>query len=311
MFDEGFLSVGDGHEIWYGQYGNKDGRPLIILNGGPGGSSKPKYVNHLDFTKYRIVMFDQRGCGQSKFKDLLNENYTDALVDDAHRLVEHLKIPKVILVGPSWGSTLAISFAAKYGSMVDGMLLSSIFPARNVDVDWMQKSIGLFFPEIQTWIDDLINTHDIEKRDYIRFALDKLLHGNDTERRDMAAFIDSIESNMMRVGEEISRTSPEDIEELDIISTIIYLHYVQNNFFLDDDGVFTPANLEAVRDIPTVILHGRYDLLCPYEGAYTLFKNQSNCVLEHVSDEGHAFSADSKRLINYMLVTLVEMIEKG
>jgi proline iminopeptidase len=161
-FDEGFCDVGDGHEIHYMQFGNPKGMPVLCFHGGPGGSAKPSHASGFDLKKYRVILFSQRGCGKSKFKNLLLENTTPQSVKDAYILLKHLRInAKVIVAGGSFGSTLALLFAIEYPQKVKSLLLHAIFLARRKEIDFPYKEMFLFYPEVKSEFERLAGQKNI------------------------------------------------------------------------------------------------------------------------------------------------------
>jgi len=162
-YNDGYLQVSDKHKIYYHQYGKPDGEVIIQLHGGPGSNSKPKHVEPYDLKRFRVVLFDQRGCGKSEPKGLLENNTTKDLVEDIERLREHLQIDKWYIHGPSWGSTLALLYAEKYPDRVRKLLLRGVFFASKAEDDWLFKfGANQLFPDK---FDDFIQLIPENKRD--------------------------------------------------------------------------------------------------------------------------------------------------
>ena len=161
-FNEGFLPVCDGHSIYYYEYGNPKGIPVLSFHGGPGGSSRPKYAKLFDLKKYHFIQFDQRGCGKSQCSDALECNETMMTLADALHLTEYLNINSPIIVhGTSWGATLALLFAEAHPEMVQKIVLSSVFLARPYDTAWVTKESERFYPDLWHTMRKELHSNDV------------------------------------------------------------------------------------------------------------------------------------------------------
>lgn len=279
-FNEGYLPMVDGHEIWFAEYGNPHGKPILLTHGGPGGSCKVKHIKDFDLSKYRIIMFDQRGCGNSRPFGELKHNTTNGILFDMERLLDFLNIKeKVIIRGGSWASTIALLFAERNPEKVDKLLLSQIFLANEMSEKWEQEQCSLFYPDMLEQLRQPIN----DKQNIPEFYL-RQLTSSDTEKQKK-----SLETYgyFERV---LGALSPhwdalEEIDEKSLACTQIYAQYAVEHHYIKDNEILN--NAKKIKHIPTLIVHNRLDMLCPLLGAYELAKNFDNCKLVVVPERGH------------------------
>ncbi len=277
-FNSGYLPEVNGHLVYYAEYGNSQGIPVLCFHGGPGGSSKAKYAKIADLKKYRVVMFDQRGCGKSTPLGKVDNNTTGDLLDDASRLLDYLRInQKVIVRGASWGSTLALLWAERHPERVEKLLLSQIFLANDESSRWELEDSAYFFPEfveymnhasqdnIVAYYNQLIQSDDVAKQ------LDAINHG---------CWYEHICGSMSP-----QFASFKEVTEKQLTSNRIYMHYEAHKFFLKSDTILD--NINKIKDIPTIIIHNRLDMVCPFKGAYDLHKAMPDSQLIIVPEFGH------------------------
>jgi len=282
-FNSGYLSKEDGHEIYFAEYGNPKGEIVLTLHGGPGSHHKPHHVECFDLTQYHIIAFDQRGCGQSKFKDVIKGNNTQKLISDIERLRQHLGIKSWFVAGSSWGSTLALSYAETYPKPVKGLLLRSIFLARKEDNDWAfgVGGVSRLFPDLL----------DKTKSDFTPLELfRKIEHATLSERNHLITPVLNWEGNLLSSQTDLTFTKPSEVTDEHLNMVKISLHYLANNYFLKDNEILT--NIHKIKNIPTIIVHGRYDILCPVDGAYTLSQNLKKSELIILPSSNHKLTAD-------------------
>lgn len=279
-FDEGFLPSEDGHEVYYVQYGNPRGKPVLSFHGGPGGSSRPKYAKLFDLKKYRFIQFDQRGCGLSKFTDLLENNNTQALIADSMRLLKHLNIEeKVIVHGCSWGSTMALLFAETYPQAVSKISVSSVFLARPIDADWVRRDSERFYPDL--WDEMRKHTKHRDLYDgYYRLLFSPRIKDN----LKALSYLGSYERKLGQINPKF--TELEELDEAFLQMSKIYFHYDRNNFFLHPNYIL--KNAAKIKNIPTLILHNRMDFCCPVIQAWELHKALPKSKLTIVAEYGHS-----------------------
>lgn len=287
VYNQGFLNVSNDHTIYYQQIGNPQGEPVLMFHGGPGGKSKAKFAKVFNLKKYRIIQFDQRGCGKSKYKDLLKDNSTSELIEDAYKLLIYLKIQdQVIVTGASWGSTLALLFAEKYPQKTKSLVLSLIFLAREQDLAWLRQDSRRFYPDIYDLLAENANGKNFF--DYYN----KLL--NTPNPKDQMLGYNLLGKYEGILGSLSPRLESEGYDERKIYNARIFFHYERHNYFLEPDEILQKSN--AIKDIPTIIFHNRLDFCCPVYQAWDLKQALPNARLEIIADYGHG----SKKQFNLM-----------
>lgn len=278
VFDKGWLPPYEGHEIYYQQMGNPQGKIVLNFHGGPGGSCKESHGQYFNLKKQRVIMFDQRGCKRSKAEDIIALNDTKRLIIDAKRLLDHLNIKEPIIVsGSSWGSTLALLFAERYPEQTKALALSAIFLARREDMEWMLKDSGLFYPDLL----EEIRRQSEGENPYTHYA--KLIFSE-----DLSAIQTAIKymSNYERLlGRTDAKFEDVRIDNEVINSARISLYYAAKRYFLEDDEIL--KNINKIKDIPTFIVHNRLDMCCPLKGAWDLYRSLNNAQIEIIADIGH------------------------
>ena len=295
-FVSAFLPSKDGHSIFYSQYGNPEGTPVLFFHGGPGGSAKTKYAELFDTKKYRLIMFDQRGCGNSQFKDLLDANTTADTLSDAKRLLKTLNITqKIIVYGCSWGSTLALLFAESNPEKVKKIIVTSVFLARKYDTEWINSDSERFYPDL--WA----TMRKIAKQQEIYPAFRKMLYSNRKKENNTAlAYLGSYEYMLGQLQPEFLPVTDEDGAQLQ--SARVYFHYEKNNFFLKENQIL--RNIAKIHKIPTLITHNRLDFCCPLKQAWDLHTLLPRSEMVIVPDYGHVSAKlmdETKKHINSFL----------
>lgn len=278
-FYEGYLPELDGHEVYFAEFGNPEGLPILMFHGGPGYHSRAKNAKNFDLKKFRVVMFDQRGGGKSKPIGKLENNTTQDLLDDAVRLLDYLKIDgKIVLYGSSWGSTLALLFAEEYPDIVKSMLLSKIFLADKMCRNWELKDSGLFYPDILAQI-----RGDLADNSLIPGYYSKLINSSDKSMQARAMSLYG--SYEFMLGCLNPKIEFKDVDENYLASTRIYMHYSAEEFMLGEDEIMD--NIGKIHHIPTLIVHNRLDFVCPPLNAYRLHKAMQDSKLVFVPEIGH------------------------
>lgn len=295
-FNTGYLPKEGGHKVYFAQYGNPKGETLVTLHGGPGSKSKPEHAQSYDLTKYRVITFDQRGCGKSLPVGEVKNNTLQDLIADIERLRLKLKIEKWFVAGGSWGATLALAYAEKYPEKVKGLLLSSIFLARPRDVQWAftkEGGIERLFPDLWEKRMEFLKKFKATPANSAKVLLAKIQSSSSEEKvKEIVAGACNWEGNLMNAQEDLSFMEPEDVSESDIAGVKVYLHYEANGFFLKSNQLL--AGLGKIRSIPTVILHGRYDVLCPVEQSWEVQKGLSNVETIILPTSNHKLTAEGK-----------------
>ena len=296
-FNAGMLKVSDIHDIYFEESGNPDGKPVVFLHGGPGGGTMPKYRSFFNPEKYRIVLFDQRGSGKSTPHACLDGNTTWDLVADIERVRKHLKIAKWQVFGGSWGSTLALAYAQTHPTSVTELVLRGIFLLRRKEIQWFyQYGASEIFPDV--WENYLAPIPESERHDLVT-AYHKRLTSSDRKVQLEAARAWSVwEGSTSQLSPEAEVISHYDDAEFALAFARIECHYfVNRGFFKTDDYLL--RNIDVIRHIPTVIVHGRYDVVCPVDNAWALHSVFPEAELFITPDAGHAAfeSGTSKALV--------------
>lgn len=280
----GMLDVGDGHSLYYEESGNPHGKPVVFLHGGPGGGCNPAMRRFFNPDIYRVVLFDQRGCGKSTPHASLDHNTTWDLVGDIEILRVALQIERWQVFGGSWGSTLGLAYAQSYPERVSELVLRGIFTTCSREIDWLYKfGTSELFPDRWEQFIDLVPR--AERSDMVR-AYYKQLTSDDPEIRLRAAKAWSIweaATISLLTDEKIVTTFAAD--EMALAMARIECHYFINDCFMEDGQLL--ANIDKIRNIPGVIVHGRYDALCPVRNAWELAKRWPEAKLRIVPDAGH------------------------
>ncbi|MEK6643961.1 MAG: prolyl aminopeptidase [Planctomycetota bacterium] len=287
-FRTGFLKVSDTHEIYYELCGNPEGIPVMTLHGGPGGGSSPNLRRYHDPKKYLIVLHDQRGAGKSKPYAELRDNNTKALVEDIEKLRVDLKLGRVQLFGGSWGSTLALAYAERYPENVHSLVLRGIFTAMKDEIDhFYHGGTGVYFPEVYEKLKAIIPQP--ETKNYPKQLLDLIRGKDEAKGKEAARVWAAYETKCAGIG--ITDAEVENIlKGWDPHSfSLIENYYMANNCFLDEGQLLRESG--RLSGIPTAIVHGRYDVICPPSTAYRLHKALPQSRLIWVEAAGHSGGA--------------------
>jgi proline iminopeptidase len=287
-FARGRLAVGDGHEIYYEQCGNPSGIPALVVHGGPGGGTNPTMRRYHDPKRYRIILFDQRGCGRSTPHASLEQNTTWHLVNDMESLRTHLGIDGWQLFGGSWGSTLSLAYAQAHPGRVTALVLRGIFLLRRRELEWFyQEGCSWIFPDAFEAFESVIPP--AERGDMIR-AYYECLTGPDPDRQLAAAKAWSIwEGTTLSLLQDTDRIRMFGVDSYALAFARIECHYFVNGGFFDRDDQLL-VNAAKLSGIPGVIVHGRYDVVTPARSAWDLKKAWPGAELRIVPDAGHAMT---------------------
>ncbi|WP_170372438.1 prolyl aminopeptidase [Ruegeria arenilitoris] len=285
-FDQRVVDMGDGHRIYVEQCGNPDGIAVVVLHGGPGGGCSPAMRRYFDPEIYRVILFDQRGCGRSRPTASVENNTTWHLVADIERLRKLFEIDDWIVFGGSWGATLALIYAQTHPDRVARLVLRGVFLATQAELDWFYGGgAGKFWPEQWARFTSLLR--DSELSDTIG-AYNKRLFSGDRATEILYArawshwenALASIHTNGA-VGEspgEYARTFAR-----------LENHYFINKAFLEHDGQILDR-MDRIAHIPGHIVQGRYDMICPPQAAWSLAEKWPEAELKMVRQAGHALS---------------------
>lgn len=283
----GRLRVSALHEIYYEEVGNPDGKPAVLLHGGPGGGLVPLYRQAFDPEKYRIVLFDQRGCGQSTPSGELKENTTWDIVSDMEKLREFLGIDQWLVFGGSWGATLALAYAQSFPERVSEIVMRGVWLSRQSEIDFdFKEGCNWVFPE--AW-DRFVDHIPVEERDDLLNAYFKRLSSDDENVRIAAcrawgeweACKFSLVTNTSMVA--------ETTEIYDQSLALLECYFTLNGCWLEPDTQLLD-NVHKIAHIPAVLVFGRYDLITPVANGWALKKAWPRAELIVIPDEGHAFN---------------------
>lgn len=295
--ESGMLDAGDGQSIYWEMSGNPDGKPAVALHGGPGSGSSPGRRRWFDPDRYRLVQFDQRGCGRSTphAGDLttdLSVNTTHHLIADIERLREHLGIERWLVWGASWGVTLALAYAERVPRRVTEMILLSVTMTRRADVRWFAHETGRFFPE--EWERFRSGVPETDRFDLVG-AYNRLINGHGDPARRLAAARDWVawEDAVLSLEEGSVTPHPRWSDERFMVGFArLVTHYFSHAAWLDEDELL--ANATRLAGIPGVLLHGRLDLSGPPDVAWSLARAWPNAEL-HFIPGGHTGDAEMDR----------------
>lgn len=285
-FNRGRLKVSDKHELYFEECGNKTGSPVLFIHGGPGGGVSPKNRRYFDPNHYRIILFDQRGCGQSTPHAELEDNTTWDLVNDIEKIREHLKIEKWHVFGGSWGSTLSLAYSETHPDRVKSLCLRGIFLCRPKEIQWFyQEGASKLFPE--AWDKYLAPIPEAERDDLVKAYYKRLTSSDKKTQLECAQSWSVWEASTSRLIPDQELMHDFNDPEFALAFARIECHYFTNNAFLNTNN-YLIENVKKIRGIPGEIVHGRYDVVCPPENAWELHKAWPESRLHMIPDAGHS-----------------------
>ena len=285
----GRLTVSPLHELYWEEAGNPKGLPVVVNHGGPGGGSSPSYRQYFDPAVYRIINYDQRGSGKSTPHACLKENTTWLLVDDIEILRKHLGIEKWGVFGGSWGSTLSLAYAQKYPERVICLVLRGIFTLRRSELEFFyQEGSSWMFPEEFEAFQSVIPVE--ERNDMITAYYKRLSDENKDVKSQMECAKEWTKWEMATSKLHVNKSLVEKAadSEFALAFARIESHFFKNGGFMEDGDLI--KNADIIKDIPGIIVQGRYDMVCPAKTAYDLKKNWPKAELHMIPDAGHSCS---------------------
>ncbi|MGK8464258.1 prolyl aminopeptidase [Nocardia cyriacigeorgica] len=307
---QGMLDVGAGQSVYWEVSGNPDGKPAVFLHGGPGGGTAPYHRQFFDPEQYRVVLFDQRGCGRSSPHIAdgadLSLNTTDHLIADIEQLREALGIEQWLVFGGSWGSTLALAYAQRYPRRVTELVLRGIFLLRRKEIDWYYNgAAGYVYPD--EWEKFLAPVPEAERDGDLVEAYHRLLHSPDEQVATAAAIAwstwEGATSSLLPQPDRVAETGEPRFA---LAFARIENHYFRHGGFLDEGQLL--RDIDKIADIPAVIVQGRHDIVCPAVSAWELHRAWPGSVLHIVDDAGHAANEPG---ITHHLVEATDGFAKG
>jgi proline iminopeptidase len=287
-YDSGTLAVSELHTLYYEQVGNPAGKPVVVLHGGPGGGSEPFYRQYFDPERWRIVLFDQRGCGRSTPHAELTDNTTWHLVSDIEQLRHHLQIDSWVVFGGSWGSTLSLAYSQTHPAACVGLILRGIFLLRRKEIQWFyQEGCSNIYPD--AW-EAYLKPIPTEERQDLVTAYYKRLTSPDAAIRAEAAKAWSVwegSTSKLILDPNLQKRFSQD-SFADAFARIECHYFINKGFFETDDQLL--QNCSAIRHLPVVIVHGRYDVVCPVVSAWELHQQIPQSELHIIPDAGHSMT---------------------
>jgi len=285
-YHQGYLPVSDLHTLYFEESGCPEGQPVVFLHGGPGGGSQAIYRQFFDPQQWRIVLFDQRGCGQSRPHAELADNTTWHLVADIERLRSHLGIDRWVVFGGSWGSTLALAYAQTHPERCKGLILRGIFTLRPQEIRWFyQEGANHLFPD--AWEHYLAPIPPEERHDLVSAYYRRLTSPDPTICQAAARAWSVWEASTSKLIQDASLMEKFSQDEFAVAFARIECHYfVHGGFFEPPDQLL--RQVEQIRPIPGVIVQGRYDVVCPMITAWELHRAWPEADFVVVPNAGHS-----------------------
>lgn len=287
-YDSGFLKVSDVHQLYYEQCGNPNGTPVVFLHGGPGAGLTDDYRRFFDPEAYRVILFEQRGSGRSIPHASLEDNTTWHLVGDIEQIRQHFGIEQWLVFGGSWGSTLSLAYAETHPERVRGLVLRGIFLGRQNEARWFYEGgqgASAIFPETWEQYERLIP--ESERGDMISAYYRRLTSDDGAVRLEAARLWSLWEACALKLIPNQALIDEFTEPETAIAVARIECHYFINNCFFETDN-YLIEHVYAIRHIPSVIVHGRYDIVCPMINAWDLHRAWPEAALQIIPDAGHS-----------------------
>jgi len=304
-YDHGMLDVGDGHHVYWELCGNPAGKPVVFLHGGPGGGCTPTQRRLFDPEKYRILLFDQRGCGRSRPYASLEANTTWHLVADIERLREMIGVDKWMVFGGSWGSTLALAYAQEHPERVTELVLRGIFTLRRSELLWYyQEGASWIFPD--KWEGFLAPIPEDERGDLMAAYRKRLIDPDPAVRAKAARAWSLWEGETITLLHNQEYSDQFGDEHYAIAFARIENHYFVNEGWFEEGQLI--RNAHRLKDIPGVIIQGRYDIATPPKTAWELHRAWPEAKFIMVPDAGHAVSEPG---ITHHLIEATDAFAKG
>lgn len=281
-FNNGWLPVGDGHQLYYAEYGQPDAPAAVVLHGGPGSGCKPSMLEWFDLERQRVVLFDQRGAGRSLPHGETRHNTTADLVEDIERLRAHLAIPRWLVVGGSWGATLALCYAGLHPKALSGLILRGVFLASRREMMWFFQSLRALVPEAWTKLTD---GWTLSQKTAVLQSLTTLLQSETVRNQaDGAirwwAYEEAVIRAMMG-----GKPAPAGFDEACIGKYRVQAHYLSRGCFVSERQLFRCAR--RTTGIPVIVLHGTHDWVCPPENAVRVMRFMPHAEMRWVEEGTH------------------------
>jgi proline iminopeptidase len=277
------LKVSEKHQIYFEECGNPMGYPVVFLHGGPGSGCNSTQRRFFDPHFYRVILLDQRGCGRSTPQGCIQDNDTNRLLSDIEALKIYLGIEQWLVFGGSWGSTLALAYALAHPQSVTGLILRGIFLSRSSELNWFLGEVKEFYPE--PWA-TLLSYLPASEQDNVLAAYAKRVFSEDNAIAQEAAIRwNAYESSIMSLLPREANMNDID-PEVELARARVQIHYIRNHCFVGDLDWLN--QVKSLENIPTTIIQGRYDMVCPPISAWELKQAMPNAAFEMIADAGHS-----------------------
>jgi proline iminopeptidase len=303
-FSNNILESSSGHSVYFEQSGNKSGIPVIFLHGGPGSGCSENHRRYFNPDKYRIILFDQRGCNRSTPQGFIENNTTQDILKDIDSIREELDIDKWLLFGGSWGATLALLYTEQFPQCVSGIILRGTFLAQQCDFNWFAKSgVNKIFPDY--WQEFMSAFNEDEKKKPVTTLYDRIFSNNKKTQLE-AAKVWALWAGRVVTHNLADKYILEIEDEDKLISEVkIEMHYAKNKYFIKENQIL--EDIKKVPNVPIYIIHGRKDLTCLPESSWLVHQALPDSKLVLVDDAGHL--ASEPAMINALITATDEMAE--
>ncbi len=283
-YESGHLKTDSSHQVYYEQVGNPEAPAVIFLHGGPGSGCNENHRRYFNLEKYRIILFDQRGCNRSSPNGCVDGNSTQDIINDIESIRKTLKISQWTLFGGSWGATLALLYAQQYPQHVSGMILRGTFLGRQYDFDWFAKEgVNKIFPDY--W-QEFISIFDVYEQDDVLASLHRRLFSENNETQSAAAKAWALWGGRIVTHSFVDEYALDTDDESKLINEArIEMHFAKNRYFIDENQIID--NISKIPDVPITIIHGRKDLTCLPESSWLVHQSLPGSKLVLVKDAGH------------------------
>jgi len=300
-----FLETGSKHSVYVEQSGNPDGMPVIFLHGGPCSGTKPDHRRFFNPELYRIILFDQRGCGLSLPFGELENNTTQDLIDDMERIRQHLAIDQWLVFGGSWGAALGLLYTQQHQEKVAGMIIRAVFLVRQQDLDWFAKDgASRIYPEIWQRLVESIPEHSPEN--LVKGFCDALWGEDEVAKRRVAKEWMAWGGQVALGNDYQAGAQNNHVTEKMVKQVRMELHYARHHYFIKENQIL--ENCPALYNIPTIIIHGRQDLVCPIEAGMKLHQALPHAQYIALPNAGHI--AQGSEMIDALVSATDKFVKK-
>lgn len=297
-FHHFFLQTESQHEIYVEQSGNPEGIPVVFLHGGPCSGTRPSQRCFFNPEKYHIILFDQRGCGQSRPFGELEHNTTQYLIADMEAIRKHLHIQQWLLFSGSWGSTLALLYAQQFSAQVSGIIIRGVFLARQQDLDWfVRDGASRLYPAQYQCLLDSLPDNNIEQLYETLWGADEI-----AIRRVTRAWLHW--SSQVALGNDYQASQiPEHITQKMVAQVKMELNYARKHYFIQENQIL--EHCASLQEIPITIIHGQYDFVCPMAAGFSLAQALPNAQYQVLNQAGHI--AKGEQMIDALITATDSM----